>query len=119
MISAASAFGGAAGGHDHFRPRLAAELGDETLDMDAVLGNAELAAGRLDVLAHPCGAADEDVIDTRGRNQRAQQHPHLLAVEPAVQDRDVLLFARDDMEKREPLQEAVFQLFQRFEEQHA
>ena len=87
--------------------------------MDTVLGNADVAAGRLDVLAHAGRTADEDVIDARCRHQRAQQHPHLVAVEPAVQDRDVLLFARDHMEYREPLHEAVFQFFQRLAKQHA
>ena len=67
----------------------------------------------------PGGAADEDMIDAGRRNQRAQQHPHLFAVEPAVQDRDVLLFAGDHMEYREPLHEAVLQFFQRFAKQHA
>ena len=67
----------------------------------------------------PVGTADEDVIDTGRRHQRAQQHPHLLAIEPAVQDRDVLLFAGDHMEDREPLHEAVFQFFQRLAKQHA
>ena len=77
-----------------------------------------VAAGRLDVLAHPGGAADEDVIDACRRHQRAQQHAHFLAVEPAVQDRNILLFARNDMEQRQPLHEAVFQFLERFEEQH-
>ena len=67
----------------------------------------------------PVGTADEDMIDARGRHQRAQQHPHLVAIEPAVQDRDVLLLARDDMEHREPLHEAVLQFLQRLAEQHA
>ena len=39
-------------GSTFLAPRLAAELGDEALDMNAVFGNADLAAGRLDVLAH-------------------------------------------------------------------
>ncbi len=87
--------------------------------MDAVFGNADVAAGRLDVLAHSRWTADEDMIDGRGGDQRAQQHAHFFTVEPAVQDRDVLLLARDHMEKREPLHKTVLQLFQRFEEHHA
>src|SRR6185312_5763553 len=73
---------------DNFlRPRLAAELRDETLDVNAFVGNADLAAGRLDVLAHADRAADEDVIDACRRHQRTQQHAYLLAVEAAMQDR--------------------------------
>ena len=87
--------------------------------MDTVRGDADIAAGRLDIVAHAGRAADEDVVDIGGRHQRAQQHPHLLAVEPAVQDRDVLLFARDHMEDREPLQVAVLEFFQRLAKQHA
>src|SRR5882757_2775536 len=75
------------------RPRLAAEFRDKALDMDTLVGDADLAAGRLDRLAHPARTADEDMVDGRGRHQRAQQHPHLLAIEPPVQDRDVLLLA--------------------------
>ena len=37
--------------------------GNETLDMNALGGDADIPAGRLDVLAHAGGAADEDVID--------------------------------------------------------
>ena len=87
--------------------------------MNAFGGNADIAAGRLDLLAHGGRAADEDVVDTGRRDQRAQQHPHLLGIEPAMQDRNVLLFARDHMEDREPLHEAVLQLFQRLAKQHA
>ena len=36
-----------------------------------------------------------------------------------MQDRNVLLFARDDMEQREPLHEAILQFLELFEEQHA
>jgi hypothetical protein len=78
-----------------------------------------LAAGRFDILAHPHRATDEDMIDAGRRHQRAQQHADFLAVEPAVQDRDVLLLARDDVKDGEPLHEAVLQFFQRFAEQHA
>src|SRR5882757_10480776 len=84
--------------HDLLGPRFATELRDKALDMDALFGDPDVTAGRLDVLAHARWTADEDMIDTRGRHQRAQQHPHLVAIEPAMQDRDVLLFARDDVE---------------------
>src|SRR5664279_343865 len=105
--------------HDRFRARLAAEPRDETLDMNTVPFNADIAAGCLDILAHAGGAADEDVIDAGRRHQRAQQHPHLLAIEPAVQDRDILLLAGDHMEYREPLHEAVLEFFQGLTKQHA
>ena len=87
--------------------------------MNAVLTDADIAACRLDILAHAGGTADKDVIDARRRHQRTQQHANLSAIQSAVQDRDVLLLARDDMEDREPLHEAIFQVFQRFAEQHA
>ena len=86
--------------------------------MNAVFGDANLAAGRLDILAHAHRAADEDVIDARRRHQRAQQHAYLFAVEAAMQDRNILLFARNDVEQRQPLHEAVLQFLQLFEEQH-
>ncbi len=35
-----------------FGARLAAELRDEALDMNTIRGDADLAAGRLDILAH-------------------------------------------------------------------
>jgi hypothetical protein len=87
--------------------------------MNPLRGDADIAAGCLDILAHAGGAADEDMIDACRRDQRAQQHPHLLAIEPAVQDRDVLLFARDDMKHREPLDEAILEFLERFAKQHA
>ena len=119
MISDAIAFGGAPAAIDGFGTRLAAELRHKTLDVNAVRRNADPAAGRLDVLAHPGRTADENVIDRCRRNQRAQQHPHLVAVKPPVQDRNVLLLARDHMEHRQPLHEAVFQFLQRLAKQHA
>src|SRR6185312_17467191 len=48
---------------DLFRTRLAAEAGDEALDMDAILGNADVTASRLQLIAHAGRAADEDMID--------------------------------------------------------
>src|SRR6185437_3196332 len=51
---------------DFLRPRFAAELRDETLNVNALVRDADLAAGRLDVLAHADRAADEDVIDACG-----------------------------------------------------
>ncbi len=36
-----------------------------------------------------------------------------------MQDRNILLFARNDVEQRKPLHEAVLQFLQIFEEQHA
>ena len=64
----------------------------------------------------PERTADEDMIDACRRHQRAQQHPHLVAVEPAVQDRDVLLLAGDDVEDREAIDEAILELLERLEE---
>ena len=80
-------------GYCRLRTRLAAEARNKTLDVNAIGVNAQVPSGRLDVLAIGCGTADEDVIDGCGRYERAQQHPHLLAIEPAVQDRNVLFFA--------------------------
>ena len=71
----------------------AAELRDEALDVNALLGNADVTTGRFDILAHACRPADEDVIDACRRYQRAQQYPHFFAVEPAMQDWNVLFFA--------------------------
>src|SRR3954447_26479378 len=102
--------------NDLLRPRLAAELRYEALDVDALVRDAEPSAGRLDVLAHAGRTADEDVVDAFRWYQRAQQHPHLVAVEPAVQDRNVLFLAGDDVEDREPVDEAILELFERLEE---
>src|SRR5689334_8322728 len=46
-----------AGFDDSLRARFAAKFGDETFDMDFLVGNADGAAGRLDVLAHAHGTA--------------------------------------------------------------
>jgi hypothetical protein len=87
--------------------------------MNALGTDADIPAGRLDILAHAGRTADEDMIDAVSRDQRAQQHPHLLAVEPAVQDRDILLLTRDHVEQRELLHKTVLEFFQRFAKQHA
>src|SRR4051812_26010165 len=84
--------------------------------MDTLLRDAKIATGRLDVLAHAGRTADEDVIDAFRRYQRAQQHPNLVAVEPAVQDRNVLFLARDDVEDREPIDEPVLEFLECLEE---
>src|ERR1700716_871696 len=88
MINDASAFGGAAAGGKALVRGLPPKPRHKTLDMNTLRGNADIPAGRFDVLAHAGRAADEDMIDISRRGQRAQQHPHLFAVEPAVQDRD-------------------------------
>jgi len=69
MIRDANAFGGADGGDHGFRSRLAAEAGDEAFDMNALGGDADVAAGRLDLIAHSGRAADEDVVDALRRHQ--------------------------------------------------
>src|SRR6185312_15190297 len=87
--------------------------------MNSLFGETDVAAGHLDFIAHPGRTADEDMIDARRRHQRAQEYPHLLAVEPAMQDRDILLLAGDDVEQREALQEAILQLLQHLAEHPA
>jgi hypothetical protein len=87
--------------------------------MDAIRGNSNIAARRLDFLAHAGGATNEEMVDALSAHQRAQQHPHLLAVKPAMQDGDVLFFAGNDMKYRKPLDEAILEFLDGLAKQHA
>jgi len=65
------------------------------------------------------GTADKD-IDRRspGTSERSSTR-NFLAIEPAVQNRDVLLFAGDHVENGKPLHKAVLEFFRASRKQHA
>ena len=46
---------------------------------------------RADVLDHAGRAAQEGVVDRSGRDDVTQHQPRLIAIEPAIQNRHVLL----------------------------
>src|ERR1700751_917107 len=87
--------------------------------MDALRGNSNIAACRLDFIAHAGGAADEEMVDALSAYQRAQQHPHLLAVKAAMEDGDVLFFTGNDVKDRKPLDEAILEFLESLAKQHA
>src|SRR3982750_3830142 len=70
MTNEAIAFGGAPADMAGFGGGLAAQSRDKALHVNTVAGDSQLEAGRLDILAHAGGTADEDMIDARRRDQR-------------------------------------------------
>src|SRR4051794_27388198 len=91
----------------------------EALEMDLLVAKAERLQRRLGILKHAAWAADEDVVDFACRHDGAQQQRDLPGVETPVEDRDVLRLARQDVEYRQALDEAVLQVLERFAEDDA
>ena len=103
----------ARGGAYRVNRRLNYTLGDGRLDFQTTGSEVRVIPAELTELPLLRNCGDIDALDVmqvmiilRGpeeidrcrRDQRAQQHADFLAIEPAMQDRDVLLLARDDME---------------------
>src|SRR5271165_4496659 len=68
---------------------------------------------RATLFDHAEGAAEEIAIDVLRRNDRPDQERDALAVDPAVEDLDLLRFAREHVKDRQAPEMAVLQLFER------
>ena len=82
-------------------------------------GIAEAGQRRLAVLDQIAGAAQEGVIDLGGGRDRADQGLDLFGVDAAVEQRELLLLAREHVMHGEALEEAVLQILERLLEDDA
>ncbi len=81
--------------------------------MHALARHAALQQRRFHRIDHGGRTTDESRIDLVGRDQRIEEGARLVAVEPAVEQRDLLRLARQHVIQREAVEVAVLQVFQR------
>ena len=91
----------------------------EALDVHVVARDAAVQQRLFDLIDHRSRAADEGLVDRVGRDQRGQELPHFAGVNPAVEELDVLLLAREHVIEAEAGEIAVLQVLERFVEHHA
>ena len=74
---------------------------------------------RLDLVDHRRRPADERIVDGIDRDQHVEEGAHTLGVDAAVEQRHLLLLAREHVVEHEARQEAILEVFQLFLEHHA
>jgi hypothetical protein len=99
------------------RHRVGPAADGEALGADAVGGHAGLQRvfGGAD---HGVGAADEDLVHARHRQQGLDDLAHLVAVDAALEQVDLLGLARQHVDQREAVAVAVLEVLQGLVEHH-
>ena len=89
----------------------------EAFKPDAVFLDTHLRQRGGDIVDHLAGTAQKDPIGLGEVDQATRrQLADACAVDAAIEQVDILRLARQQMDQREPLQEAILQILQRFEE---